>query len=84
MLFQQRSDLLPSNNCGIDSLENCLPDCKMSASAKRDFLSACIATAQHDQEISEVEFLILAGLAGAISCPMGPNLSIPQLPETIG
>jgi hypothetical protein len=71
--------LLPSNNCGIDSLENCLPRLqKMSASAKRDFLSACIATAQHDQEISEVEFLILRGLAGAISCPMGPNLSIPQ------
>ena len=73
------TDLLPSNNCGINSLENCLPRLqKMSASAKRDFLSACIATAQHDQEISEVEFLILRGLAGAISCPMGPNLSIPQ------
>ena len=70
-------DLLPSNKCGIDALENCLPRLqKLSASAKRDFLSACIATAQHDQEISEIEFLILRGLAAAISCPMGPNLSI--------
>ena len=71
-------DLLPLDSCGIDALENALPRLqKLSASAKGDFLSACIATAQHDQEISEVEFLILRGLAGAISCPMGPNLSIP-------
>ena len=72
-------DLLSSNKCGIDALENCLPRLqKLSASAKRDFLSACMATAQHDQEISEIEFLILRGLAAAISCPMGPNLSISQ------
>jgi hypothetical protein len=69
-------DLLPLDSCGIDALENALPRLqKLSASAKRDFLSACIATAQHDQKISEVEFLILRGLASAISCPIGPNLS---------
>ena len=69
-------DLLPLDSCGIDALENALPRLqKLCASAKRDFLSACIATAQHDQKISEVEFLILRGLASAISCPIGPNLS---------
>lgn len=69
-------DLLPLDCCGIDALENALPRLqKLSATAKRDFLSACIATAQHDQKISEVEFLILRGLASAISCPIGPNLS---------
>ncbi len=69
-------DLLPFDSCGIDALENALPRLqKLCASAKRDFLSACIATAQHDQKISEVEFLILRGLASAISCPIGPNLS---------
>jgi Zn-dependent protease with chaperone function len=69
-------DLLPLDSCGIDALENALPRLqKLCASAKRDFLAACIATAQHDQKISEVEFLILRGLASAISCPIGPNLS---------
>lgn len=69
-------DLLPLDSCGIDELDNALPRLqKLSASAKRDFLSACIAIAQHDQKISEVEFLILRGLASAISCPIGPNLS---------
>jgi hypothetical protein len=69
-------DLLPLDSCGIDALEHALPRLqKLCASAKRDFLSACIATAQHDQKISEVEFLILRGLASAISCPIGPNLS---------
>jgi hypothetical protein len=59
-------------HCGIDALEKILPRLqKMSASAKRTFLSACIATAEHDNQISEIEFLILRGLAAAISCPMG-------------
>jgi len=65
--------------CGIDALEKTLPRLqKMSASAKRTFLSACIATATHDNQISEIEFLILRGLAAAISCPMG--LHLPESP----
>lgn len=61
--------------CGIDTLEDALPRLqKMSASAKRLFLSACIVTAEHDHKISETEFLILRGLAAAISCPMGLHL----------
>ena len=71
--------LPPIEKCGIDDLENALVTLvKLSASAKRNFLSACLATAQHDHQISEVEFLILRGLAASISCPIGPNFSINQ------
>lgn len=69
------TDLPPFHECGMDVLEKCLPRLqKLTASAKKDFFLACIATAQHDQKISEVEFLILRGLAVALSCPLGPNL----------
>lgn len=66
---------LPSiEDCTIEELEKSLPRLqKLSASAKRTFLAACLATAEHDQQISETEFLILRGLAAAISCPLGPN-----------
>ena len=69
------TDLPPFHKCGMYVLEKCLPRLqKLTASAKKDFFLACIATAQHDQKISEVEFLILRGLAVALSCPLGPNL----------
>ena len=39
---------------------------------KRNFLTACMVTAEHDGAISENEYQILRGLAAAISCPLGP------------
>ena len=65
-------------SCTIEELEKSLPRLqKLSASAKRTFLTACLATAEHDQQISETEFLILRGLAAAISCPLGPTFINP-------
>ena len=65
----------PLQDCGITDLENALIKIqKLSASEKRIFLTACMATAEHDGVISENEYQILRGLAAAISCPLGPIL----------
>ena len=73
-LSPQNQASLPSvEDCGIAALENALIKIqKLSASEKRNFLTACMVTAEHDGAISENEYQILRGLAAAISCPLGP------------
>ena len=62
-------------DCGISQLEKALLKLqRLRASEKRRFLTACMATAEHDGTISENEYQILRGLASAISCPIGPIL----------
>ena len=68
--------LPPISDCNIAALEKALPRIqKLSASEKRNFLTACMATAEHDGEITEIEYQILRGLAAAISCPLGPAIT---------
>ena len=63
-------------DCGISQLEEALLKLqRLRASEKRRFLTACMATAEHDGTISEIEYQILRGLASAISCPLGPIFS---------
>ena len=73
-LSPQNQASLPSvEDCGIADLEKAILKIqKLSASEKRNFLTACMATAEHDGTISENEYQILRGLAAAISCPLGP------------
>ena len=72
ILTTQKQISLPLiQDCGIAALENALIKIqKLSASEKRIFLTACMATAEHDGVISENEYQILRGLAAAISCPL--------------
>ena len=68
--------LPPISDCDIAALEKALPRIqKLSASEKRNFLTACMTTAEHDGEITDVEYQILRGLAAAISCPLGPVIT---------
>ena len=73
-LSPQNQASLPSvEDCGIADLEKAILKIqKLGASEKRNFLTACMATAEHDGTISENEYQILRGLAAAISCPLGP------------
>ena len=68
--------LPPISDCNIAALEKALPRIqKLSASEKRNFLTACMTTAEHDGKITEIEYQILRGLAAAISCPLGPAIT---------
>ena len=70
---QNKAAIPPVTECGIAQLEEALPRLQcLTASDKRTLLSACMATAEHDQTISENEYQILRGLAAAISCPLSP------------
>ena len=71
-----RTPLFKIKDCGISQLEEALLKLqRLRASEKRRFLTACMATAEHDGTISEIEYQILRGLASAISCPLGPIFS---------